>query len=41
MPCVSDILLTSLFVDDLTGAVAFYRDLFGFEVATPGLWPNA
>jgi catechol 2,3-dioxygenase-like lactoylglutathione lyase family enzyme len=32
MPRISGILETSLYVDDLAGAVAFYRDLFGFEV---------
>lgn len=29
-PRVGGVLETSLYVDDLTGAVAFYRDLFGF-----------
>jgi catechol 2,3-dioxygenase-like lactoylglutathione lyase family enzyme len=32
MPRTSGILETSLYVDDLPGAVAFYRDLFGFEL---------
>ncbi|MSP03316.1 MAG: glyoxalase [Acetobacteraceae bacterium] len=32
MPRVSGILETSLYVDDLWGAIAFYRDLFGFEL---------
>ena len=32
MPRTTGILETSLYVDDLPGAVAFYRDLFGFEL---------
>ena len=32
MPRCNGILETSLYVDDLTGAVAFYRDLFALEV---------
>jgi catechol-2,3-dioxygenase len=31
-PRVSGILETSLYVDDLSGAVTFYRDMFGFEL---------
>ena len=32
MPRTSGILESSIYVDDLRGAVAFYRDLFGFEL---------
>jgi catechol 2,3-dioxygenase-like lactoylglutathione lyase family enzyme len=32
MPSVTGVLETSLYVADLRRAVAFYRDLFGFEV---------
>jgi catechol 2,3-dioxygenase-like lactoylglutathione lyase family enzyme len=32
MPRTSGILETSLYVDDLQAAVAFYRDLFDFEL---------
>ena len=32
MPRVSGILESSLYVDDLAGAVTWYKDLFGFEV---------
>ena len=32
MPRTSGILETSLYVDDLQGSVAFYRDLFDFEL---------
>src|ERR1700677_2231779 len=31
-PRISGIMETSHYVDDLPGAVAFYRDLFGFEL---------
>ena len=32
MPCVHGILETSLYFDDLQGALAFYQELFGFEL---------
>jgi catechol 2,3-dioxygenase-like lactoylglutathione lyase family enzyme len=32
MPRTSGILETALYVDNLAGAVGFYRDLFGFEL---------
>ena len=34
MPAVTGVLETSLYVADLRRSVAFYRDLFGFEVLT-------
>lgn len=33
MPRTGEIIESALYVDDLVGAVAFYRDLFGFELA--------
>lgn len=32
MPAVTGVLETALYVDDVDRSVAFYRDLFGFEV---------